>query len=69
MVEEAVEEVLELVKKAAQQFKSEELQPEFDFMNEDGMYYFLFPIKRLPFGIQPHLNFVTLGQSLKRITL
>lgn len=53
MVEEAVEEVLELVKKAAQQFKSEELQPEFDFMNDDGTYNSVFLIDRSPFGIKP----------------
>lgn len=36
MVEEAVEEVLDLVKKAAQQFKTEDIPPDFDFMMDDG---------------------------------
>lgn len=44
MVEEAVEEVLDLVKKAAQQFNNDNMSAEFDFMMEEGgnfIYYFL----------------------------
>lgn len=36
MVEEAVEEVLDLVKKAAQQFKNDDTPPEFDFTMDEG---------------------------------
>lgn len=36
MVEEAVEEVLDLVKKAAQQIKPAEINPDFEFLIAEG---------------------------------
>lgn len=36
MVEEAVEEVLDLVKKAAQQIKPTEINPDFEFLIAEG---------------------------------
>lgn len=39
MVEEAVEEVLDLVKKAAQQIKPAEINPDFEFLIVDGTKY------------------------------
>ena len=42
MVEEAVEEVLDLVKKAAQQIKPTEINPDFEFLIAEGeLKYFL----------------------------
>lgn len=38
MVEEAVEEVLDLVKKAAQQIKPTETNPDFEFLTAEGKY-------------------------------
>lgn len=40
MVEEAVEEVLDLVKKAAQQVKPTEINPDFEFLIADGIFLF-----------------------------
>lgn len=36
MVEEAVEEVLDLIKKAAQQIRPAEINPDFEFLIADG---------------------------------
>lgn len=40
MVEEAVEEVLDLVKKAAQQIKPTEINPDFEFLIAEGEFLF-----------------------------
>lgn len=39
MVEEAVEEVLDLVKKAAQQIKPTEINPDFEFLIAEGEFF------------------------------